>query len=520
MTADVAVAVVVLAAAGALPAVALAGIRPVTVPLMPLAGAALAAAAATGCLLVAGDLEEWFIGLSALAGAAVIGVWAWRPSTRRHLVRREEWSWPVLLGMAVVVVAVVWSLRALTQPDVGYDARMLWVLRGAWFVRGHDVARAVLTNKAYQFSEPSFPPLIGAASGVGWIVNGLALGSGASFRLGQIVVGVLNGCALVVLGGAVLALPGGRGDRAAGAGRVGDAPGIAVRTVATAMAPILCVAAAGAAGEFATNGFADAPWVFAAAFAVVFGLVLPISPAHIGIALVGIAVAGQIKLEGTATAAVVLVLVGLRYALSAPRAPVATGRSGRWRTPVVVTLLGLAGLLVWPLATVVLHAVPDADTTGRRHGTDGQRLHATVSALAGDLHVVPVAAAVAVAGVLALRGARRRLGLGTDLTLWVVMAADLVVVGATYVTGATLIQLWLAVSVGRVVLCAVVLCLVDVSVWAVVAVDALRRPVARPGPSPHPVAGPPAAGPATPGPTRRPERALDADVRGVLHHLS
>ncbi len=460
MTADVVRTVVVLSLAGALPSMALAGVRPVALAVTPLSGAAIAALASTCCLAIAGDLWEWFVVLAALAAAAVLAVWAVRPGSRPWSRDAGEWSWPVLGGMAVVIAVVVWSLRGLSVPDVGFDARMLWVLRGAWFVHGHGVARGVLTNVSYQFAEPSFPPLIGSAAGIGWVANGMEVGSAASFRLGQIVVGVLNGCALVALGTAMLRVS------TSATRRTGHVPDWVAGVAAAVVAALLCTAAAGSAGRYLTNGFADAPWVFAAAFAVVFGLFLPVSPSNLGVAAVGVAVAGQIKLEGTFTAGAVVVLLSLRYAWAAP------SRRGRVAA-VVAGGAGLAALAAWPILASALHAVPDADTTGPRSGTIDGRLHATVDAFGGHLHLVPVAAVVAIVGALVLRGSRRQLGIGSDLALWLVMACNLVVVAGTYVFGTTTIRVWLGVSVDRVVLFAVVMALVDVAVWSLVAVDLL-----------------------------------------------
>jgi len=526
MTANVVRTVVVLSLAGVLPSVAIAGVRPVTLAVAPLSGAAIAALAATCCLATAGDLWTWFLALGALGAVAVIAWWALSPGSRPWPGAPGAWSWPQVGGMALIAAAVVWSLRGLSGPDVGFDARMLWVLRGAWFVHGHDAARAAMSNPTYKFAEPSFPPLLGAASGVGWVVNGMAAGSAASYRLGQIVIGVLNGCALVALGAAILQVPnpvtyragrsGGAASRGAASGGAGSLPAIRggsrriVHMSAAVVAALLCLAAAGSAGRYLTNGFADAPWVFAAAFAVVFGLFLPVTPPNLGVAAIGVAVAGQIKLEGTATAGAIVVLVALRYAMEVPP-------RRRRRVAAVAGCAGLVLLAAWPILTTVLHALPDADTSGPRSGTIDQRLHATVHALAGYLHLVPVAAAMAIVGALVLRVSRRQLGLGGDLTLWLVMACNLMVVGGTYVFGTTLIRLWLGVSADRVVLFAVVMALVDVAVWSMVAMN-LLLPGALHGDraGERPAAGDPGASAARL-PAGGPAPALDGGGPCVLH---
>ncbi len=512
MTLEVVGAVGVLAVAGALPTLAVVGLRPVSLPLMPLAGSSIAAAAATCCLALAGDLWQWFLALGGLAAALSLGYWRLRPDERPWR-RTRGWSLPTVAGALVVLAAVVWALRGLATPDVGFDARVLWVVRGAWFLQGHDHARAVLSDPAYRFAEPAFPPLLGAASAVGWVVDRLPTGTAGSFRLGQVVIGVLSGCGLLALGIGVVELSGPPEGRRAGAGGgrpPRSASAACAPIVAALVAALLCVAAAGSAGRFLTNGFADAPWVFAAAFAVVFGLVLPLDRSSVAVAAIGIAVAGQSKLEGTATAAVVVVLVTVRI-LSERTGP------GRWRPRRANVLVGgLAGLLAlafWPVLTRLLHADQNTDTLGSRHGSVPFRLDVTAHALAGRLHLVGVAALVAVAGAVFLRRARRRRGTGNDAFLWIVVAGNLAVVGGTYVLGTTDIHLWLGVSVDRVVLCAIVLALVDLSVWTLVALRVLwpAVPATPPGcPAvPAETTAPPfsAGGPAP----------LDATSRGVLH---
>ena len=486
MTGTVLLAVVVLSVAGALPTLALVGTRPVALVLLPLTGSALAGVSATCCVLIAGDLGDWFVICSVTAAAVVVGVWIRRPTTRPALpdLSTRARTVPVVVGGLLVAVVVVWALWGLRVMDVGQDARVIWITRGGWYVRGHGVARSVLSNRAYLFDEPAFPPLVGATSGIGWIVGRIPLGSAAAFRSGQILMGILNGCGLFALGASLLQVgrrnPGGGGDTVRSDRTTTWAAAVA--------APVLCAAVAGAAGRGLTNGLADLPWMLAAAFAVVYGLILPLTRSHLGIAVIGMAVAGQIKLEGTATAAVVVVLVALRYAL-APRSPSGGGRGAtpqaggsparreRGTRALVGAVVGLVALAAWPATTVVLGAIADPNRSGHRQGSLGLRLHATWDTLGGYLHIVPLAALVAVVAALTLSAARRRLGLGGDLGLWVVLVANLMVVGGTYVIGSTAVRPWLGVSADRVVVFAVILSLTDLAVWLLVAVEALSRSV-------------------------------------------
>ena len=76
------VTIVVLASAGLFPAVALTGLRLITVPLVPLAGAVIAALAATGFIAVGGSFIGWFVALAVTGVVVVAGCWALRPAWR------------------------------------------------------------------------------------------------------------------------------------------------------------------------------------------------------------------------------------------------------------------------------------------------------------------------------------------------------------------------------------------------------------------------------------------------------
>src|ERR1700733_553460 len=80
------VTLLVLSAAGLLPALALAGLRLVTLPLAPLAGAALAALAATGLLGCGGSFLVWFTALAVVVASGVVATWMIWPG------HRPRWS--------------------------------------------------------------------------------------------------------------------------------------------------------------------------------------------------------------------------------------------------------------------------------------------------------------------------------------------------------------------------------------------------------------------------------------------
>src|SRR5580698_7161164 len=121
------VAIVVLAAAGALPTATLVGVGWLTVPAAPLAGAVLAAASAAGCLALGGPLLGWFVGLAVVAAVGTVAVWRRWPAVipfrrRRGAGDGRAGGRPAghraagTAGAVVVLVATAWSLLALRAP--------------------------------------------------------------------------------------------------------------------------------------------------------------------------------------------------------------------------------------------------------------------------------------------------------------------------------------------------------------------------------------------------------------------
>src|ERR1700683_4920450 len=114
----------VLSATGLLPSLALAGPRLVALPLAPLAGATLAALAATCLVGCGGSFLVWFTVVAVVAAIGVVAMWIIWPD-RRPLWsggddrtagstggRRVVW----VLGVAGVVGACIWNLRGLATP--------------------------------------------------------------------------------------------------------------------------------------------------------------------------------------------------------------------------------------------------------------------------------------------------------------------------------------------------------------------------------------------------------------------
>ena len=172
------VALLALSAAGLVPVVATVGTRWITVPLSPLAGAVLAALAATASLSFGGALIDWFVGLAVVAAVVVFAVWIHRPDlgpwgrdpgprTGRARVRVVGAT-----GFVAVVAACGWSLRGLRTPTVGFDARALWVMRPGWFLQSHAQLLVDMKLHGLVLTQSAYPPLVSAAAAVAWRVPG------------------------------------------------------------------------------------------------------------------------------------------------------------------------------------------------------------------------------------------------------------------------------------------------------------------------------------------------------------
>jgi hypothetical protein len=216
-------------------------------------------------------------------------------------------------------------------------------------------------------------------------------------------------------------------------------------------------------GVFATNGYADPLWSLAAVGAVVFGLVLQPSGSDLGVVAILLAVAGLTKVEGTAIAVVLLLVIGARRQLQRDRP------AGRAVRPVVAVAVGVLALLGWELMTVILGVPTDPSIVGKRDGSLLSRARGTWDGAEPHLHVVLLAALCALAGWVLLRALRTRLGVGNDLWAWGAMAAAVAVLGGAYVFGPGNLELWLATSVNRTTIFVSLLAWWIVAIWALTA---------------------------------------------------
>jgi hypothetical protein len=475
----------VLASAGAVPVWALVGWRWLAVVLAPLAGAVIASVAGACTLVVAGAIIPWFVGLA--GAAAVVSLWARgllrlqspaRIQGPAHAFRTDEpptLRWGTRIGALLVLAATAWSLRPLRVPSVGWDARSIWLLRASWFAGGHGFLAASFRDGTELVAHASYPPLVSAAVAVSWQATGVH-----GDRLGVVMIALLNACAAIALGWVLV-------EAGREAALRTDRPGRRVWSLSAGVASgcLLVLAAFGVAGSFATNGYADPLWAFAAAAAVGYGLLLPFDPRHIGAAAVLVLVAGLTKEEGVATAMALVVLVVLRSLAHVRSDQARSARSARRsvavrRKRVAAGLTGLAVLAAWPALARLDHAPPDVNTSGPHHGTFWHRAHLTVNSMAPHLHVLLLAVPVAVVGALFLRAERRATGLANDAWAWGGLAAGLLVVGWAYAGGGGDTAFWLYTSVHRTTMFPAVTAWLVVGGWVVAATGAppnvLREP--------------------------------------------
>ncbi len=463
------VAMLVLSAAGALPTMALVGLRWITFSLAPLAGAVIAATAATGFLAVGGSFMGWFVALAAVGTALSLASWTKWPDrrpwaggsgSRPPSIRGHRMAGAI--GALGIVVASVWCLRDLSTPTVGFDARAVWLLRSGWLLHPHHQLLIAMRAPALLLGQSGYPPLVSAAGAVAWSVTG-----NQTMRLGVVVIALLNTCALataafalVELGrkfSARLSLAGDRSDT----GFTTSLPMIS----GVAAGVLLIFIAFGINEPFMTNGYADPMWSLAALGAVVYGLQAGGGRSEQGAVAILVIVAGMSKYEGLVTATILIVLVTIRR-LSAM--PADHWRRRWWRGPIAVGIAELAAVGTWPILMTILrtrgqsssHSSPDVMAS---------RARAIYDSFGPYLHVLLLAVPIAVIGGLVLTKVRRQSDAANDWWAWAGLASGLGAVAGALIIGSEPIKPWLVSTVHRVTEFPAMAGWWIVATWAVVA---------------------------------------------------
>ena len=151
---------VLLAATGIGPAVVLGTSRPSAVALAPAAGSVVCATAVTMSVLTGTSMVPWLVGFS-LAGWAT----ALRLACTGHLLLRPSRTDARMLAAAALVSLL--PLLLVRYPTTTWDARRIWWFHAEWFRAGGSVARDVMQDPAFRYSNPNYPPLVpGVIAGV------------------------------------------------------------------------------------------------------------------------------------------------------------------------------------------------------------------------------------------------------------------------------------------------------------------------------------------------------------------
>lgn len=479
------------------PSIAVAGVCPVTIFLAPLVGGLMAGFAAECELAVGGTLVMWFIMFAVLVNliSLVVRLALLHPGdrtnrpilTRRLLHVDEGWRspWPWISAF-VIAGAVAWPLRALQIPIVVYDARYIWTLHSLFIDGGHHAYLTALKSPTYAFSNTDYPPLVSASGAFGFAIHG---GTDPDIHLAVSLTAILNACALGVAACGIASVP--RKDAPPWTRAVAIGGGAAVCLIGFGLNEPF--AGYGVNGPFAVGGDADLLWAASALAATIYGLLLPRSSSHLAIGWICATVATLTKNEGLTVALVILALVSIRYIpassarevthhgqregqfelivrrrladrfeLIVPRTlAVWLARASLWLTMAVPSLL-------WPL--LMKYEGIGSDFFGASSESVSERFHPTISAIANNLHILPVAAAVAIVGGLTLRRTRVQTGLGGPVWSWIVIASSLIALTATYVFGGLEIRLWLSTSVNRTTVFAQIALYADMVVWMIIAV--------------------------------------------------
>jgi hypothetical protein len=365
---------------------------------------------------------------------------------------------------AIVGATCAWSLTALRAHLLGYDTHAIWVLHAMFAYGGHGQFLADLRRQAYGFSNPDYPPLTSAAGALGFVVAGHV-----DYRQYVVLLAGLNAAAVALVGAGVVRL-------------ARSLTSAAARVAAVVVTGALSLVGFAIAGQYAVDGYADLLWSAAAVAAVVYGLVLPRRGPNLRVAWMAATVAALTKNEGLSAALVVLALVAVRYVppvdtpagrhLPARQASAAALARTWTRRGALASALVLPGAL-WAIV-VKLEGVGSTFFGEPTAGTPGSRLTTIIPRLWAYLHVVPLALAVAIAGAVVVRAARRAAGVANAGWLWATFCVWMASLVGTYTLGQLPVAWWLRTSADRTTIFPQMLLFAEMSVWAILAVERRR----------------------------------------------
>jgi hypothetical protein len=449
-----------LAAAGILPALAIARLSPVVVFLAPLTGAGIAALAAVIEFGVGGTLLADYVGVAVAVNLVAVAWWL-MAGRRVRLSFSPRWWWSIA-ALAVVFGCLAIPVNDLRVPAIGADPYNIWLTHALLAYGGHHAYFTGLQGVGYRFSNPDYPPLVPGVEALAFDFHGLA-----DLHLGVDLTFLLTACALGVVAAGIA-------TAGAAAAKSSGRPSAPIAAIVVAGA--ICLVGFSVSGIDAADGYTDLLWASAAVAAVIWGLVLPRSGQSLGVAWIGALVASLTKNEGLTTAVVILVLIALRYRPLTLGRPQLRPWAERIAFAVVPALPGLA----WAGIMYELGVTDNFFTSGSGQ-SKATRAAVAVDGIASHLHAVgPVALAVLVVGCLLLRGDRERAGFGNPAWLWLAGLGSLAILFVTYVVGKIEIHAWLASSAMRTTTFAQLLLWCDIAIWLVMAADGVTEPRKRP----------------------------------------
>ncbi len=427
---------IVLGVLGLLPAYAIVGARAETVVVAPLLGAGIVAVGAWIEVAVGGDLRLLALG---------VGIVAWVVSGLRvRTVLRETVDARSLLLLIGPLVALAWTLRALERFELYADARSIWLFHARMLYGGHHTYLSVAPQTV--FSHPDYPLLGPASIAATWEAAGRI-----EYRTAQLMIAALTACGVILVGLCVA--------------RATNCP-VVLAFLASAA---LCVVLYGVFGEYATNGYMDPLCGSLTTAAFGYGLLVKAERWSQSLSLVLLVLTAAVKNEGLAYAAIGLVaLLVLRLRLERDQRLKLRGYG-----------LTVVGLLAWPVI-VRLRGIGSDLTHGPSGPVQhpGYRFSQLVHPEIARYGAFP-AAVGAVLVVVVLRRSRRD---GAILYLATILCA-VVALNLVYVFGPDEIMFWIRTSLNRTTQTIEDLCLLVITVAAVLGVMELVkvRPARHPG---------------------------------------
>lgn len=432
---------------GFLPAVALTRYPLPAFVLAPMVTGLACALGGVFALLTRTPLLPW-VALTLVAVNVAVGTYLWtrlRSNVGATALTSEGFVFRSLVPLALVAA----PLLTVRQPPYAWDSRSIWWFHADWFWAGGDALARALTNPAFVFSHPDYPPLAPATIGALW-----RLRSAGDLEFAQLASAILTIAPVLLLAIAI-----------------GSRFTVAVsRRVGVLVAALTILAVYGETKTLGTDGYVDLQWAAAFSAAVVILLLCPATPRLIALGAISLGYAALTKNEGTLAAVFLLAVVAFRL-------------RAQWRLlvyPAAATVAGVAWMLVARLhgaeSDIAGGSTASSWLRGDFVGLD--RLRPTLAAMWSMGRGTVVAAAVMLAlGAVFLRHDRRNLGLPGPGYVLLIGAAVQSLMVLVYVVSPHDLAWHLATSLSRTMLAAQLLLVVEMVVWIGVAVATVTGPL-------------------------------------------